>query len=100
MYSLPYITRVMKSRMILAGHVARVGEMRNPYETFVGKPEGKRSLGRPRRGWEDIIIMDLREIVWEVVVWIHLPEVRNQWLFSCEHCNENSGSIKGREFID
>jgi hypothetical protein len=52
----------------MVGHVARMGEMRNVYRILVGKPEGKRPLGRPRRRWEDNIRMDLREIV----SWIHL----------------------------
>jgi len=45
-----------------AGHVARMGESRDVYRILVGKPEGKRSLGRPRRRWEDDIKMDLREV--------------------------------------
>jgi hypothetical protein len=54
-----------KSRgMRWAGHVARMGEGRNLYRVLVGKPEGKRQLGRPRRRWEDGIRMDLREIGW------------------------------------
>ena len=44
-----------------AGHVARVGEKRDVYSVSVGKPEGKRPLGRPRRRWEDNIKMDLQE---------------------------------------
>jgi hypothetical protein len=54
---------MMKSRkMRWAGHVARMGENRNAYRILVGKPEGKRPLGRPRRRLEDNIRMDLREI--------------------------------------
>jgi hypothetical protein len=49
-------------RMRWAGHVARVGEERKVYRVLVGKPEGKKPLGRPRRRWEDGIRMDLREI--------------------------------------
>jgi hypothetical protein len=45
----------------------------------VGKPEGKRLLGRPRRNGEDNIKMDLREMRWEGVVWIHLAQDREQW---------------------
>jgi hypothetical protein len=45
----------------------------------VGKPEGKRRLGRPRRRWEDDIIMDLREIGWDGVDWIELAQDRNEW---------------------
>jgi len=45
-----------------AGHVARVGERRGVYRVLLGKPEGKRQLGRPRRRWEDNIKMDLQEV--------------------------------------
>jgi len=44
------------------GHVAHVGEVRGAYRVLVGKPEGKRPLGRPRYRWEDIIAMDLQEM--------------------------------------
>jgi hypothetical protein len=54
------------------GHVARKGEGRNVYRVLVGKPEGKRPLGRPRRKWEDGIKMDLREIGRGGVEWIHV----------------------------
>jgi hypothetical protein len=47
---------------------------------LVGKPEGKRSLGRPRRRWEDNIRMDLREMEWEIVNWMHLAHDWDQWL--------------------
>jgi hypothetical protein len=60
-----------------AGHVARMKEMRNAYNNSVGKPEGNRSPGRPRRGWDDTIRMDLRERGWEVVEWIHLAKDRD-----------------------
>jgi hypothetical protein len=46
---------------------------------MVGMPEGKRPLGRPRRRWVDNIKMDLREIGWDVMVWIDLPQDRDQW---------------------
>jgi len=63
LYSLPNIVRVVKSRtMRWAGHVARMGEGRGVHRILVGKPEGKRPLGRPRRKWEDKIKMDLREV--------------------------------------
>jgi hypothetical protein len=62
-----------------AEHVARIGENRIAYRILVGKPEGKRPLGRPRRRWVDNIKMDLREIGWDGMDWIDLAQDRNQW---------------------
>jgi hypothetical protein len=63
LYSLPNIVRVVKSRrMRWVGHVARMGVGRGVHRFLVGKPEGKRPLGRPRRRWEDNIKMDLQEV--------------------------------------
>jgi len=63
LYSLPNIVRVVKSRrMRWAGHVARMREGRGVNRILVGKPEGKRPLGRSRRRWEDNINMDIREV--------------------------------------
>jgi hypothetical protein len=63
LYSLPTILRVVKSRRVRwAGHVARMGEERGVHRVLVGKPEGKRPLGRPRCRWEDNIKMDLQKV--------------------------------------
>jgi hypothetical protein len=63
-----------------AGHVARMGEERKVYKVLVGKPEGKRPLGRPRRRWEDGIRMDLRERDWfGGRNWIRLAQDRGRW---------------------
>jgi hypothetical protein len=63
LYSLPNIVWVVKSRrMRWAGHVACMGEDRGVHRVLVGKPEGKRPLGSPRRRWEDNIKMDLQEV--------------------------------------
>ena len=73
MYSSPNIVRVIKSRrMRWAGHVARMGEERWVYRVLVGKPEGKRPLGRPRRRWVDNIRMDLLSRRWDVGIWAGL----------------------------
>ena len=80
LYSSPDIIRNIKSRRLRwAGHVARMGESRNAYRVLVGRPEGKRPLGRPRRRWEDNIKMDLREVGYDDRDWINLAQDRDQW---------------------
>jgi hypothetical protein len=62
-----------------AGHVAGIVEKRNAYRILVGKPEGKRPVGRPRRRWMDNFKLDLREIGWDGMDWIDLAQDRDQW---------------------
>jgi hypothetical protein len=79
LYSSPNIIRQIKSRIVRwAGHAARMGEERNMYRVLMGKPEGKRPLGKPRRKWEDGIRMALREIGWGSVDWIQLAQDRDR----------------------
>ncbi|KAJ4446933.1 hypothetical protein ANN_13635 [Periplaneta americana] len=66
-------------RLRWAGHVARMGESRNAYRVLVGRPEGKRPLGRPRRRWEDNIKMDLREVGYDDRDWFNLAQDRDRW---------------------
>jgi hypothetical protein len=80
LYLSPDIIRQVKPRrMRWVGHVARMGEERKVYKVLVGKPDGKRPLGRPRRRWEDGIRMDLREIGLGGVDWIRLSQDRDRW---------------------
>ena len=80
LYSTPNIVRMIKSRrMRRAGHVARMGEERGVYRVLVGKPEGRRPLGRPRRRWVDNIRMDLQEVECGYVDWIGLAQDRDRW---------------------
>jgi len=79
LYSLPNIVRVVKSsRMRWAGHVARMGERKGVHRVLVGKPEGKKPLGRPRHRWEDNIKMDLRE-VGGGGDWLELAQDMDRW---------------------
>jgi hypothetical protein len=78
--SFPNIIRMMKSRrMRWVGHIARMGAKGNAYTISMRNPEEKRALGRPRHRWKDNIKMDLIEIRWGDVDWIHVAQDRDQW---------------------
>jgi hypothetical protein len=79
LYSLPNIVWVVKSRrMRWAGHVARMGEDRVVHRVLVGKLEGRGSLGKPRRKWEDNIKMDLQEVGGDRGDWMELAQDRDR----------------------
>jgi hypothetical protein len=77
------------------GHVARIGEGRGVYRVLMGKHEGKRPMGRPRRRWEDNIKMDLQEVGCGGMDWIGLAHDKDRWRVLV-----NAGSIKDGEFLD
>jgi hypothetical protein len=79
LYSSPDIVTVIKARrMRWVRHVAHMGEGRGVYGVLVGRPEGKKPLGRPRHRWEDNIKLDLREKGIDGANWIHLAQDRVQ----------------------
>ena len=95
------IVRVIRSkRTKWPVHVARMGEGRGIYRGLVGKPEGKRLLGKPRRIWEDNIKMDLQEVGCGGMDWIELAQDRDRCAGTCECGNEPLGSVKCWEFLD
>jgi hypothetical protein len=102
LYSSPNVFRVIKSRrMRWTGHVARMGEGRGVYRVFVGRPEGKRPLGRPRSRWEDDTKMDLRKIGVDGR-WGELDSVGSGYgpvAGFCENGDEPSGSIKKARYF-
>jgi hypothetical protein len=80
LYSLPNIVQVVKSRrMRWARHVARIGEERGTQRLLVGKPEGKRPWGSPRRRWEENIKMDLQEVGVGREDWVESAQDRDRW---------------------
>jgi len=80
LYSSPNIVRVIKPRrMRWAGYVARMGEVKGVYRVLVGKPEGKRPLGRPRSIWVDNIRIDLQEVGCGYMDWIGVVQDRDRW---------------------
>jgi hypothetical protein len=101
LYSSPNIIRVIKSRRLRwAGHVARMGERRGAYRALLGKPEGRRPLGRPRRRWEDNVKMFLREVAWGGHRLGRSGSGQGEVESSCECDNEPSHYIKCGEFLD
>ena len=87
-------------RMRWAGHVARMGEERGVYRVLVGKPEGRRPLGRPRRRWVDNSRTDLQEVGCGYMDWIGLAEDRDRWRTLVSAVMNLSGSVKCGEFLD
>jgi hypothetical protein len=86
LYPSPNIIWVIKSRRLRwAGHVARMGERRGAYRALMGKPDGRRPLGRPRHRWEYNIKIDIREVGWGGggMDWIDLTQDMNMW-WACE----------------
>jgi hypothetical protein len=78
-YCSPNTVWVIKSRKRWAGHVARIAEGSGLYRVLVGKPDGKRSLGRPRRRWDDNIKMDLHKLGCGGMDWLELAQDRDSW---------------------
>jgi hypothetical protein len=79
LFSSTSIIRIIKLRMRWSGHVAQIRKKRNANRLLVGKPEGKRTIGRPRGRWVDKIRMDLGEVGWGDVDWIGLAQDRKRW---------------------
>jgi len=82
-----------------AGHVARMGQERGVHRVLVGKPEGKRPLGRPRLRWQDNIKMDLQEVGGGCGDWMELAQDKRQVAGTCEYGDEPSGSKNAGNFL-
>ena len=78
-YSLNIVRMIKSRKMTWAGHVARMGEERGVFRLLVGKPEGRRPLGRPMRSWVDNIRTDLQEVGCGYMDWIGLAQDRDRW---------------------
>ena len=76
-----------------------MGEGRSVHRVLVGKPGGKRPLGRPRRRWEDSIKMDLQEVGGGCGDWMELAQVKDRWQGTCEYSEETSGSKNAGNFL-
>jgi len=87
-------------RMRWAGHVARMRKGRGLCSVSMGKPEGKRPLGRSRRRWEDNIKMDLQEVGCGCMDWIEPAQDRDRWRTLVSAVMNLRGSIKCGEFLD
>ena len=79
LYSSPNIIRVIKWRRIWTGHVACMGDRRGKYRVLVGRPAGKRPLGRPKRRWEYNVKIDLQNVGRGGMEWIDLAQNRDSW---------------------
>ena len=101
LYSSPNIVRVIKSkRMRYMGPVARMDDRRGVYRFLVGKPEGRRQLGRRKRRWEDNTELDLQEVGCGDKDWIDVAQDGDKVAGTCDCGNEPSGSVKLGEFLD
>ena len=83
----------------MAGHVARMGEGRGVHRVLIGKPEGKRPLGRPRRRWKNNIKMDLQEVGGSCGDSMELAQDRDRWRGACGYGEEPSGSQNAGNFL-
>jgi hypothetical protein len=99
MWVLKEMRLVKLRRMRWAGLVARMGEGRDVNRDLVGKPEGRRPLGRPRRRWEDNIKMHFQEVGGCCGDWMERAQDKGQVAGTCEYGNELSGSINAGNFL-